>query len=74
MRKLPVRELAEKGGRLLEAVEFVIARMDGVTLDSFDYAFHCAIIELLRSDIPLDPKSRDWIASAAIDDQSRRRT
>jgi hypothetical protein len=44
------------------AIQFLLDRMKGVEVSVFDDEMHRAMIDLLRSDTPLDRTSRQWIA------------
>ena len=45
------------------AVEFLVKRLDGVSLDELDSKFKQALIDLIASDVPLDQKTRSLIAA-----------
>ena len=44
------------------AMEFLYDRLKGVEAKNVDRAMHRAMVDLLRSDIPLNHQSRQWIA------------
>jgi hypothetical protein len=46
------------------ATEYLLRRLHKTTADNFDLTLHGAVVDLLMSDIPLEPRSlgRQWLA------------